>query len=362
MQTSLPPSRVVPVAALEQFTVEALRRLGVTTADAQTTADALVIADTWGTFTHGTKLLVGYLRRLRGGGIRTDVRPAVLSDGPAWAIVDGGSALGQVIGTFAMETAVNKARSAGISYVGVRNSNHFGAAGYYPWLAARQGLLGVAMCNDMPSVVAPGARRAVTGTNPIAFALPCGDRPPVLLDIAISTVAGGKVYVARQLGKPIAPDWLIDSAGRPTTDGSLYPDHAALAPMGGHKGYGLALLVEALSGVLSGAAVTWQVGSWIWGDTSKPTGHGAAFLAIDVAAMAPGDEFRRRMRALIDEIHATPAAAGSDGVLLPGEREWRNRERALAEGIPLPPDVVAALTSAAEEAGIAPPWQDDAPR
>ena len=349
-------ARRVAVAELDGFAVAALRAVGASEAHARLTADALIAADTWGVFTHGTKLLPGYLRRLRGGGIRTDAEPEVVAEGPAWAVVDGRSALGQVSGAFATAAAVRKAKAAGIGYAGVRNSNHFGAAGYYAGLAAREGLIGIAVCNDIPSVAAPGSRRAVTGTNPIAYALPAGDRDPILLDIALSTVAGGKVYAARQAGRPIPPDWLIGPDGRPTADAELYPGTAALAPAGGHKGYGLALLVEGLSALLTGAAMTWQVGDWMRGDAAVPTGHGAAFLAVDVNAIAPPGEFARRVGELIDEVHAAPPAEGVERVLLPGEREWANRRRAAAEGVELPADMAAAVEAAARDAGVAPPW------
>lgn len=352
-----PSPRRVSVAALDAFVVAALGAAGVSHAHARLTADALVMADAWGVFTHGTKLLNGYLRRLKGGSIRTDVEPAVLSEGAAWAVVDGRSALGQVTGAFAMGVALQKAKASGIGYAGVRNSNHFGAAGYYASLAAKAGFAGVAVCNDIPSVAAPGSRKAVTGTNPIAYALPAAGRDPVLLDIALSTVAGGKVYAARQAGRQIPGDWLIGSDGNPTSDATLYPDGgAALAPAAGHKGYGLALLVEALSGLLTGAAMTWQVGDWMRGDASVPTGHGAAFLAVDVEAIAPGGEFAKRVTELIDEVHATPPADGVERVLLPGEREWANGRRVATGGISLPADVVASLELAATAASVPPPW------
>lgn len=348
--------RRVKVADLRDWCAAVLRSAGSCEGHARTTADVLATTDSWGVFTHGTKLLAGYVRRLRCGGIRSDVQPAVAAEGPAWATVDGRSALGQVTGVAAMQVAIAKARAAGVGYVGVRNSNHFGAAGYYTWLAARAGLVGIAMCNDTPSVAAPGSRSPVTGTNPIAYAIPAGERDPVLLDIAISTVAGGKVYAARQSGRPIPSDWLIDRSGRPTSDATLYPENASLAPMTAHKGYGLALLVESLSGLATGAAVTWQVGSWMWGDPAVPTRHGAAFLAIDVAAMSPPGEFVRRVHSLIDEIHATPTAEGVDRVLVPGEPQWAMRRTSEVEGIPLPSDVVTPLDHLAQEVGLPIPW------
>ena len=228
-------------------------------------------------------MLTGYARRLRSGGLRTDATPTIADEGPAWALVDGHSVLGQVTSTFATRLAIQKARSSGVGFVTVRNSCHFGAAGYYAWLAAREGMIGLAMANDIPSVAAPGSKGPVLGSNPIAYAIPGGENYPILLDMSIAIVAGGKVFARLKRGEPIPLGWLVDSEGQPSQNGELYPHSASLSPMGGHKGYGIGLLIEILSAVLSGAAVTKQVGSWIYGDQSLPTNHGAAFLVINVA-------------------------------------------------------------------------------
>jgi ureidoglycolate dehydrogenase (NAD+) len=230
------------------------------------------------------------VRRIRGGGLRVDLSPQIAAEGPTWAIVDGQSTLGQVTSAFAVERAIEKARAAGCAYVGVRNSCHFGAAGYYAWLAARENMIGLAMANDIPSVAAPGSRGAVIGSNPIAYAIPAGKGDPLLLDISIATVAGGKVFAACKRREPIPDGWLIGPDGRPTRDGSLYPSQASLAPMSGHKGYGIGLLIEALSGVLTGAGVMHQVGSWLFDDPSEPTHHGAAFLVVNVESIMPDGE------------------------------------------------------------------------
>ncbi len=347
------PSAPGPVAyaTLHRFVVDAFERAGVSAADAQVTAEVLTKTDAWGIFTHGTKNVRGYLRRLKAGGLRATGRPRVAAEGPAWAVVDGDSALGMVTSVLAMQTAIAKARACGIAYVGVRNSCHFGAAGYYAWLAAREGLIGLSMANDIPSVAAPGSRGGITGSNPIAYAVPAGRHPPLLLDMSTATVAGGKVYAARTRGERIPDTWLIGADGRPTTDPSGYPDVGALQPAAGHKGYGLALLIETLSGILSGAAFTWRVGTWMWDDGTQPTHHGAAFLAIDTNAIMPAAEFARRMEALVDEIHAAPRADGVERLYVPGEMEWERHARATAEGIPLPADVRASLLEAAKMTG-----------
>ena len=350
------PSRTINFDALREFTQAAFRAVGMTAADAATGVEVLATTDAWGVFTHGTKSLAGYLRRLKAGGIRPQGRPRIVGEGGGWATVDGDSSLGMVTSVFAMETAIAKARQQGIAYVGVRNSCHFGAAGYYAWLAAREGFIGMAMANDIPSVAAPGSRGAVTGSNPLAYAVPAGTRPPMLLDISTATVAGGKVYAARARGEPIPPGWILDVDGLPTTDPSRFPQEGALLPMAGHKGYGLSLLIETLSGILSGAAVTWGVRSWAHDDASLHTLHGAAFLAIDVACIAPREEFARKVETLIDEIHNAPRADGVERLIVPGELEWECYDRAVREGIALPPDVVESLATAAEIAGLSPEW------
>jgi LDH2 family malate/lactate/ureidoglycolate dehydrogenase len=320
-----------------------LRKAGVGEGDAGTTADVLVTTDTWGIFTHGVKLLTGYVRRLRAGGIRADARPRIFAEGPGWAMVDGGSGLGMVTSTFAMRAAIAKARACGIGYVGAFNSCHFGAAGYYAAMAAAEDMIGLAMANDTPSVTAPGARGRVTGSNPLAYAVPTGSGPPILLDMATSTVAGGKVTAAYALGEMIPEGWVVGLDGRPATDPAAFLAGGALMPMAGHKGYGLALLIESLSAVMTGAAITRQVVPWMVGDPSVPTGHGAAFIAIDIGAMMPIGDFKRRVDALTAEIRQAPRAEGADRVYLPGEIEWERRQRALAEGIVLPEDVRLSL-------------------
>jgi len=349
---SLVGARGIPVADLQSFCSDVFRRAGLSEADAATGAEVLVTTDAWGVFTHGTKCLRGYVRRLLAGGLRSAGRPRVAAEGPAWAVVDGDSSLGMVTSVFAMQTAIAKARACGIAYVGVRNSCHYGAAGYYAWMAAREGLVGLSMANDIPSVAAPGSRGAITGSNPISYAVPAGRHRAILLDMSVATVAGGKVYAARTRGEPIPNTWLIGPDGRPTTDPSCYPETGALQPAAGHKGYGIALLIETLAGLLSGAEATWRIGSWMWDDGKGPTHHGAAFIAIDVAAMTAAGEFERRVESLIDEIHAAPRADGCDRLFVPGEMEWEKFDRAQRAGIILPPDVIASVREAADLVGM----------
>ena len=338
--------------ALRRFIRDAFLAAGLAPAAAETAADVLATADEFGVTTHGVKLLPAYLRRLQAGGAKPQGQPHVIREGPAWALVDGDSALGPLIGVFGMETAMAKARTAGITYVGVRNGGHFAALGYYALMAAKAGLVGISVANDTPSVIAPGARRAVVGTNPISYAIPAGRHPPILLDMASSTVAGGKVYQARMLGRPIPDNWIVGLDGLPTTHVELYPEQAALVPAGGHKGFGLALLVESLAGLLSGAAVTFEVASWMAIAPDQPTHHGAAFIAIDPAITGPREAFLERVDALIDEIHAAPTVADLDRIMVPGDREFEHQQRTQHEPLTLSSDVAENVRRAAEIAGL----------
>ena len=167
-------TRSISFDDLHRFTTAAFQAAGLSEADARIGADVLAMTDAWGVFTHGTKCLAGYVRRLKAGGLRPQGVPRIVAEGGAWATVDGDSALGLVTSVMAMQTAIAKAKQQGVAYVGVRNSCHFGGAGYYAWLAAREGLIGLSMANDIPSVVAPGSRGAITGSNPISYAVPAG--------------------------------------------------------------------------------------------------------------------------------------------------------------------------------------------
>jgi ureidoglycolate dehydrogenase (NAD+) len=351
MNPTIQSPQKVSFSQLHAFVKTAFEGVGMSAIDANIGADVLVTTDAWGVFTHGTKNLRGYLGRLKAGGLRPAGRPRVVAEGPAWAIVDGDAALGMVTSVHAMQNAIAKAKIAGMAYVGVRNSSHYGAAGYYAWLAAREGLIGLSMANDTPSVAAPGSRGAITGSNPFSYAVPAGRHRSISLDMSIATVAGGKVYAARTRGESIPGNWLIGADGKPTNDPRGFPEVGALQPAAGHKGYGIALMIEALAGLLSGAGVTNQIGSWMFAQASKPTNHGAAFIAIDVKAMQPMADFVRRTEALVDEIHQAPRAEGVERLFLPGEMEWERYDRAQVEGIPLPSDVVDSLREAAKITG-----------
>jgi ureidoglycolate dehydrogenase (NAD+) len=349
-----PAERRIRIDDLQDFCVAAAVKSGMRPDDARVTARVLVTTDSWGVSTHGTKHLRLYLARIRGGGIDAQAVPAVVGQGPGWAMIDARKAMAMVSSCRAMELAIEKARASGIGYVGVKRSTHFGAAGFYANMAAEKGLIGIAMSNVDANMTVPGARGGVMGNNPFAYAVPVGDGHPIFLDIALSAVAAGKILAAKERGESIPDTWMVDENGLPTTDPADYLRLGKLLPMAGHKGYGLAVMVEVLAAVLTGASLTRDVKSWVV-DVDQVTDEGHAFIAIDVGAMMPPDLFTRRVQALIRGIKDSPKAKGSERIYLPGEKEWENREEAVRSGIRLPPDVVASLLQMGEELGLGTP-------
>jgi ureidoglycolate dehydrogenase (NAD+) len=342
----------VRVEALTSFCVRAMRAAGLSEEQARTSAEVLVTTDTWGTHTHGTKQLRGLLKNFRDGTMDLHGTTELLAEGPSWARFDGHRAMPMVTSTIAMRAAMDKARATGTAAVGVCNSGHFGAAGYYANMAAHGNMIGISMCNVDPGVAAPGSAVAVLGTNPLSYAVPAGDGTTVFLDIATSVVAAGKVYAAQAAGTGIPEGWLIDKDGLPTTDPRGYPAIGALLPMAGHKGYGIALMIEILTGVLNGGAFGKDVVSWV--KDGKPVNQSFSFIVIDIGAFMPVDRFVSRMGELAREIHGAPKARGTERIYLPGEKEWENRARALRDGLALPPDVVANLEGVAKDYSLDP--------
>ncbi len=342
--------RIAP-ADLQRFCADAMVRCGLSPGDAAASAEVLTTTDTWGTYSHGTRQIRPLMRAVKSGGIRPTARPTLLREGPGWALVDAQRAMPMVVGIHAMETAIAKAASAGIGYAGVAHSSHFGAAGYYASLALRRDMIGLSMTNADPCMAAAGSRLPVIGTNPIAFAIPAGEERPVFLDIATSVVAVTKVMIAKAMCRPVPVAWLRDPEGRPTADASGYPDRSVLQPVGGYKGYGLAVLVEVLCGILTGASFLSGVKGWI-NESGIAADQGHAFVAVDVNAIMPIDTFKARMDAMIREIKGAPTMADVERIYLPGEMEWERRDAALKNGLQLPDYVLTNLLGLAEDVGM----------
>ncbi len=336
---------------LRALCIHALQEAGLDQKDAGTVAEVLVTTDMWGTFSHGTNHLRNYIKKIRAGGIDPKAHPEIILQGQAWALIDGHAAMGMVSGCKGMELAIEKAKADGLGMTAVRNSNHFGAAGYYANMAINHDMIGVAMSNTDPNMVAPGGRKSIIGNNPLAYAAPAGREYPVFLDIALSATASTKIFAAKAKGNTVPEGWITNGDGLPATDATHWPDIGSMLPVGGHKGYGLALLVEVLAGVMSGSGVTREVKGWLGPLIAEPPGTGHTFIAIDVGKFMPIADFKRRMDEMIRDIKKSPKAKGSDRIWLPGEIEWERRKVALEDGIALPEIVLNSLAKLSNEVG-----------
>ena len=337
---------------LKEFSVKALMSAGVSENNANTVADVLITTDTFGVVTHGTKNLYPYVQKMQAGGLDAKAEPSIIGEGPAWAIIDGNKAVGMVSACKAMNLAIEKAKKVGIAYVGVRNSCHFGAAGYYANMAAKEGLIGLSMSNADPVIAVPNGRNKAIGTNPFSFAAPLENGQSVFLDIALSNVAALKVIMAQENGQQIPDTWLVDEEGLPTTDVQKFPKNASLQPMAAHKGYGLAVLVELLSAVMTGAGMLSQITSWNL-DMPSANNAGHAFIAIDVSQMMPAEQYNGRINQMIQEIKNGPKAKGAEHIFMPGEMEWSKREKALQSGeLQLTDAMAASLQQLSDATGI----------
>jgi len=350
-------TKIIELEELKKFCAQALIKEGLCEEHARITAEVLAETDGFGIHSHGTKNLHNYIRKFRAGGMDIRAVPEVVREGAGYALINGHSAIGMVPAYRAMELAIEKAGNCGVACVLVRNGSHFGAAGYYANMAAKKNMIGLALSNVDANMTIPGARGKVIGNNPMAYAVPAGKNPPVFLDIAMSQVASLKVIQARKEGKSVPDNWIIDENGLPTTDPSRYPEVGAMQPMAAHKGYGLALMVEILTGVLSGGGIANEVPSWLFSMEEK-NNVSHAFIVIDVSKFMDPDMFNRRMEGLADYIHNVPKAAGTDRTFCPGEPEWERHEAAEKHGLKLPPDTAESLDGLAEEMGIPIPWRE----
>lgn len=340
---------------LRAFTAAVFVHFGVPAEDAEIAAEVLVDADLAGIESHGIAHLGahrGYAPGLRTGIVNPRPHVRILRDSPVAATWDADAGLGVLTSKNAMDACIAKAQATGIGMITVTNGRHFGAAGYYAHMAAKHDLIGMAMCNVPPIAVAAGGRDRVYGTNPIAFGAPIEGQAPFLLDIATTTVAGGKLEIAMRQGKPIPAGWAVDADGNDATSPRALAAGGALLPLGSrletssHKGYGLGLMADILTGVLSG------LGSGLFMD--RPTlvqAHWFAAWRID--AFRDLAEFKADMARLVDAIRATRPEPGREAVLIPGDLEHRARAEREAHGIPLDSETIDQLSALSAEAGTA---------
>ena len=315
-------------------------------------AEVLVEADLEGTNSHGVMRLPIYLAAIERG--QLDPRGIVRFEQTAAGTGrgDGGNTLGQVVGVAAMRAAIELAKEAGVGSVTACNSNHYGAAAFYTHMAARAGMIGISATNSPPALPAWGGREAYLGTNPLALAFPTTSGQPLSIDLSLSVVARGKIIQAAKANRPIPSGWAVDKDGRETIDARAALA-GALLPLGGAKGFALALAVEVLCGVLSGAAFGPHVNSILEQDTN-PANVGHWFMAIDTKRFIPQDIFLAQLEGLMAELKATSLAEGFSQIRLPGERRAVTRTQQLASGIQLPEETISALNQWAVRLGVKP--------
>lgn len=335
------------VQALTDFCRQVLERVGVPDADAGVTTDVLMQAERFGVTGHGLVRLPHYVERIQQGSINPRPNITVVREGPSTALVDGDNGLGHVVSSFAMKKAIELAR-AGAGFVSVRRSSHFGIAGYYSLMAARNGMIGLSL-TLVDAILAPyGGSSPFLGSNPIALAAPSAGPHPVLLDISTSAVSWGKIIMARSRGEPIKEEWAIDSDGRPTTD----PEKAsALRPVAEHKGYGLAFFFELLCSGLTGSPYGPHLVP-MYGDPKIPRNIGHFFGALRPDSFVSLDQFENTAQALADELRQTKPAPGFQEVLVPGDLEFRHQAKSDINGISLEHSIAEQLKNLAGKVGV----------
>ena len=349
-QRDSPGVRAVAADRLRALIAQLFTAAGVPEGDAATVAEVLVEADLRGVESHGSTRVAGYLSMMKLGLLNPRPKVEVVRDTPALAMLDGDGGFGIVVAKRAMRTALDKAKAIGVACVTVRNVSHTGLVGFYPMMAAAEGLIGLAM-NNGPKILPPfGGTTPTYATNPFAAAFP-GTRDPIVLDMATSVVAGGKLRLAAKKGAPIPPDWALDREGVPTTDPNEAIFHGFMQWAGGYKGFGLATVVEVLAGVLSGGLFGTDVPA-MKRFGQEPLVTSAFYLAIAPGQFMPVEEFRARVTRLVEMVKASERAKGVEEVYIAGEIEFRRKAERLRNGIPISGVVRDELRGLAADAGV----------
>ena len=321
------------------------------------TSRVMIDTDLHGIDSHGIGMLSVYNNWRKMGRIVFDAPITVVTDLPSLCLIDGGGGLGHPVGIQGMKIAITKAQETGLGMVSVRQSNHFGAAGYYARMALEHDLIGIAMTGTPGSAVVPTfGKKNMLGTNPIAFAAPTRRNPPFVLDMATSTIAIGKLAVAKRLGLPVKEGWALDEDGNPTTDPVVAREARKLTPLGGtrdlgsHKGYGLAAMVDILSSTLSGAGILCVTRDK--GEEFNIGRVGHFFLALNPATIRGDDGFPDELDDLIDVLHATPPVKRDQPVLVAGDPEWEAFKIRTRIGVPVSEQLAREIKNVADEAGV----------
>lgn len=336
---------------LRKFCIEAFEKVGVSPEDARIVADIQVESDLRGIPTHGAYAIVGYIGRIKQGGTNPRPNIKIVKESANHALVDGDYGLGQLVGYKAMQICIDKTKRSGMATVGAMHSNHFGAAANFSMMALKEEFIGFAFTNAAAIQPPTGGKTGIFGTNPITYAVPTARSFPVVLDIATSLVAQQKIFLAARESHKIPLGWGMDKEGNYTEDPQIAMRSGIQPPMAGHKGYGLAMMVEILCGVMTGAWFGMASAGRNW----MPNMHlnvGHFFAALDPALYLPMDEFKERVEHLIGEIHSAEKMQGVERIYVPGEIEYLKKAEYLKNGIPFPPATLAQMEKFGQEIGI----------
>ena len=327
----------VAVAELKALTTQAFSNAGFSHADADTAAEILVTTDLMGVSTHGVLRLEQYLKRVEAGVVQAKPEIKVIDKMASLAVVDGGAGQGQIVAARALEVAIIKGIKTGIGFVSVGNSNHLGAMAPYGFTATVAGLILISGTSASPAMTPFGGRDLKLGNNPMGFAAPRKGSAPFILDMALSVAARGKMRKLRDAGEPMPLGWALDAEGQPTTDPQAGLD-GFIQFIGGHKGYGMALAVDILGGLLSGGRFLDDVGD-MWTE-KEPQGIGHFFLTINPTPILGRKIYEERMNVFCDKVKESTPFEEDGEVLLPGELESRTMETRRLDGIPLTPELL----------------------
>lgn len=358
------PEVVVNDEKLKNFTSQVFQKLGVAKEDADITAEILVESDLRGIPSHGVARLLRYVNGIKNGLMIPDAKPEIEKETPSTAAVNANNSLGQPAGYFGMNLTIEKAKKTGLGFVTIHNSNHYGIAGYYSMMALKEGnLIGISMTNSAPLVVPTFSRDMMIGTNPISIATPCNKERSFVLDMATSVVPRGKFEVYERSDKSVPLGWAVDEHGVPSTEtkriienmaktlgGGILPLGGAGELLSGHKGYGLSLMVDILSGVLSGASYGPNIKANAGGEKYINVGH--FFGAIKIDNFIELDRFKKTMDEMLQTLKNSNKAEGEKKIYIHGEKEFEKWEQYKKSGVPLQEKVVESLKKIAEETGV----------
>ena len=342
----------IQAADLESFIARAFEAVDVPAHDAQVIAQLMARADVNGSDGHGVFRLPQYIRRIKGGAVNVRPRIHIEREAAAMALVDGDNGMGHLVMRFAAERAIEKARHAGVAWVGAKCSNHAGPASLYASMALPHDMIGLYMAVGSANHLPPwGGLDMLLSTNPLAVAVPADEEPPIVLDMATTVAAYGKVKTKAQRGEMMPVGWMMDREGKPLTDPKR-ANEGFLLPIGDYKGYGLALIIGLLAGTLNGAAMGKEVIDFNADDISV-TNTGHAIVAISLAAFGDVGDFKRSVDTLAHDLRNSKRLPGVNRIWLPGEQSHAKRADNLQHGVALAPALLASLGQLAQELGVA---------